>query len=445
MRFVMHLMFIFLLFVLLPFVCYGANNTTGGHPQSLGLEELVKIALENNPQLQVAKSKMLGNEGVVTQARSGYLPHVKFDGDVGRQHVAADDLHEVDEDSVIHTGLSVSQLIVDFGNTLGAISASTLQLQAAQADYQQMGSEIVLLVKSHYYKYLEKGLLITVAEEQVDNYRKHLTRAEVYLKHGTRSSIDVSNAKVELSNSKLFLRRRQYDQKVALLELEKIIGVRPNSGEYTVHVEKMKVEDLTQQLPPLPPSLETLLVLAAEQRPDLKSAQKLIASANAEVKSVKGRYWPSVSAIASTHNFETDIVELRDSWQVGVGLSWDLFSGLNTDGEMAEARASVRRFQEELRDIELTANLEVNASYLRADEQRGNYFLAVEIDQLAEEYMRLADERYKNGLGDVIEYNDAQLRLSEARSNLIVTYINYLTALARVEKAIGTVPLLANN
>lgn len=445
MRFVMHLMFVFLSFVFLPFVCYGANNATGGETQSLGLEELVKIALENSPRLQVAKSRVLGSEGVVTQTRSAYLPQVKFDGDVGMQHVAADKLHEVDEDSVIHTGLSASQLLVDFGNTLGAISASSLRLQAAQADYQEAGAEIVLLVKSHYYKYLEKTLLIIVAEDQVDNYSEHLMRAEKFLKHGMRSSIDVSSAKVELSNSKLVLRQRQYDQKVALLELEKVIGVRPNSGEYTIHVEKRKVKDLTQQLPPLPPSLKTLLVLAAEQRPDLKSAQKLIASANAEVKSVKGRYWPSVSAIASTNNFETDIVELRDRWQVGVGLQWDLFSGLNTDGQMTEARASVRRFKSELHDIELNANLEVNASYLRADEQRGNVFLAEEIVQLAEEYKRLADKRYKSGLGDVIEYNDAQLRLIEARSNLIVTYVSYLTALARVEKAIGTVPLLADN
>lgn len=439
MRFVMYFWFTALLVVCLPLVCYG-NNAEKNTLQGYGLEELIQIALENNPQLQVAKSKILGHEGVVTQTRSAYLPHLKFDGDLGRQHVVADELYDVDEDNVIHTGISASQLLVDFGNTLGAMSASSSRLEAALADYQNVGSLVVLLVKNHYYKYLEQTLLIQVAEEQVANYRRHLVRAEEFLKHGIRTPVDVSSAKVELSDSKLVLRQRQYDQKVALLELKKVVGVRPKSDEYRVHVDKIDVENLTQNLPPLPSAPDDLLVLAVEQRPDLKRVKRLLKAANEDVKSVKGRYWPSLSAIASTHNFETDIVELRDNWQVGVVLNWDIFSGLKTDGEMAEAKASVRRFQFELRDIELNANLEVNASYLNAEEQEGNVLLAGEIVDLAKDYLRLADERYQSGLGDVIEYNDAQFRLSEARGNLVVSYVNYLVALAEVEKAVGTIP-----
>ena len=54
--------------------------------------------------------------------------------------------------------------------------------------------------------------------------------------------------------------------------------------------------------------------------------------------------------------------------------------------------------------------------------------------------MELADERYKTGLGDMIEFNDAQVRLTKARSNLVTTFFAYNTALARLDFAVGIYP-----
>lgn len=45
--------------------------------------------------------------------------------------------------------------------------------------------------------------------------------------------------------------------------------------------------------------------------------------------------------------------------------------------------------------------------------------------------------------GDMIEFNDAQLRLSKSLNSQVIAYMDYLTSLAKVEKAIGMVPVLA--
>ena len=80
-------------------------------------------------------------------------------------------------------------------------------------------------------------------------------------------------------------------------------------------------------------------------------------------------------------------------------------------------------------------------SYLRAEENLEGVNVAHETLILAKENFHMASERYKAGLNDMIEYNDAQLLLSRAQSNLIGTYYDYLTALSRLEHAVGVTPV----
>ncbi|MCD6293663.1 MAG: TolC family protein, partial [Deltaproteobacteria bacterium] len=83
---------------------------------------------------------------------------------------------------------------------------------------------------------------------------------------------------------------------------------------------------------------------------------------------------------------------------------------------------------------------EVTDSWLRGIEYRDSVDIVDETMQLAAENFILADKRYKAGLNDMIEYNDAQLSLTRSQSSLVTAYYDYLTALARIENAIGVVP-----
>ena len=75
---------------------------------------------------------------------------------------------------------------------------------------------------------------------------------------------------------------------------------------------------------------------------------------------------------------------------------------------------------------------------IRADENRESVLLNLETVRLATENLELASERYKAGLNDMIEYNDAELRYTSAQGELVSSYFAYLTSLARVEYVIGT-------
>ncbi len=426
---------IFLCFMGLPENSYSTEPTPA---PELGLEDFIEIALRNNPTVTIARNEVSASEGRKTQAVSGYLPKLSATGNAGRIHIA--DLIPVDEGGIVSGNLSANQLIFDFGNTTGAISASGYNIEAAQAQLNTVGSDLVYQVKAAYYTVLEKHYLIIVANEQVKSYQMHYERAKEYFKAGVKSKIDVTNAQVELTNSRLQLLQSRFALKSARVALEKIIGTRPADGTYRIRRQDHDFNEFINFLAPMPASQEELLQTATLQRPDLQQAKKQISSAESLLKSTQGSYWPTLGATASYDTHDTDISTFQDQWQVGLALDWEFFSGFRTQGEVVEAKSNLRSSRAQMRDIELTVTQEVTDNFLLADEQRESIFLADEILTLAEENFDLADQRYKTGLGDMIEFNDAQLRVSEARSNLVTTFYGYNTALASLENAIGKYP-----
>ncbi len=404
----------------------------------LDLGQFVEIALQNNPVVDEARNQVWAAEGRSTQANSAYLPQLSASGQAGRVHI--NDLRPDDEDNVLSGTLSGDQLIYDFGKTTGSMAAASSQVESARAYLNTVGSDLVYFVKAAYYNVLAKHYLIQVANDQVDSYIKHYERASEYYKAGVKSKIDVTNAEVELEQSNLQLLQSQFGLKSAKVNLEKIIGIAPNNGNYLVKQTDYNFTDFISLLTDIPGTLEELLDKASLQRPDISQAQKEIESSESLLNSAQGGYWPDIGVNGSYNTFDTDLNTFQDQWQVGIGLDWEFFSGLRTDGEVAEAKSNLRSNRAQLRNVELSSIQEVTDSYHLAQEKRESVFLADKILKLADENLSLADERYKTGLGDMIEFNDSQLRYTAASSNLVTTFFDYKTALASLENAIGMFP-----
>lgn len=303
---------------------------------------------------------------------------------------------------------------------------------------EQVAQGLVLLVSQACYNVLEKKHLIGVAEQAVTNYEQHLDRAKEFFQAGVRTRIDVVNAEVELSSSKLRLLKSKYNLKSARVELERILGLVPNTGNYDLAPILKDLEQVDKQMPALPGPLEELLLKASEQRQDIRQQKAFIKTAEAIISQADSGYWPSIGATAGLDGYDTDLVVFQDQWNIGVGLNWELFSGFRTQGEIAEAKGFHRENLYRLRELELLVTQEVTDGLIRADEGRESVLLNMETVRLAEENLELASERYKAGLNDMIEYNDAQLRHTTAQGDLISSYFSYLTSLARIDYSIGT-------
>jgi len=408
--------------------------------ESLTLDDCIEIAIGNNPQIEIARQQYFGNTGALTQAKSLYLPRLSGGIGYGRQYI--DSELPVTEDNVGSALLQASQLIFDFGKTTGLIDTQAFNVSASSENLAQVYHDIVFQVKSSFYTVLESKRLIVVAEEAVANFEQQLYRAEKYYEAGVRTRIDVTNAQVNLSNQKLNLLLANSDYKTARVALEKILGSVPNGGDYEPVSNEPALDQLASKKPRMPGPLDELLVSAEKNRPGLKQFQFLVQAAESSVSQAEGDYWPTVDAVGNYNMYETDLTSLSDQWQIAARLNWEFFSGFETEGKVAEASAQLREVKAGLRNFQLEITQDVTDSYLQAEANREGVDIAAQTVELATENLRLAEGRYKAGIGDLLEFNDAQLLYTQNQSDLVVTYYNYLTALARIERAVGTTPEL---
>lgn len=412
------------------------TSWSAAEPTDYSLTELIDMGLQNNPQIEVARQQVSQYQGILTQAKSVYLPHLSMGFDLGQAHIENLD---PDSDSYGHGKIAASQLIYDFGRATGRINVGRYTLDAAMANLQQQRQNVIYQIYQSYYQVLEKKQLVRVALRAINSYEQHLNQAKKYYQAGVRTKIDVTNAQVELSNAKLELLRSNANLKTAKVKLEQILGMRPNNGDYRLLGDVEKLEDLAAQKPAMTTPLEELLDEATQFRPGLKQARALVQATDANITQAKGDYYPSLQATGSYDDYQTDLSGLQDQWQISVGLGWEFFSGFETEGKVAEASGKMLEQQASLKQLELSIIQEVTDSYLRADANRESVDLEEETLGLAQEKLELAEGRYKAGLNDIIEYNDAQLTYIESQSVLVVTYYAYLTDLARIKLATGLI------
>ena len=415
------------------------NNSQALAAEELYLQNFIDLALKNNPQLEVGVQQYMQSTGRVQQAQSGYLPRVQIGGSLRRMHI--EDLTPVDEDNVINGGISASQLIYDFGITTGAIQSSKLTRDAARSNVDQALHDVILLVKESYYNTLEQKYLIEVALEKKQSYEKHLYRAKKYYEAGVRTQIDITNAELELANSRLELIRAQANLKSARVQLEQVIGVQPNNGSYVVAARNQQTLDsLTKSAPVIGYNLQELLAIAPDHRPGLQQIGQLFYAAEASMKSAKGENWPLLAASGNYDTYETDLQSLTDQWQVAATLTWEIFSGFETEGKIAEARGQMLELGASRHELELSIIKDITDNHLRAVENYESIDIAGLATRLSAKNLQLAEGRYQAGLGDMLEYNDAQLGFTSSQADLISIYFTYLSSLARIDRAAGIDP-----
>lgn len=419
--------------------------------QSFSLKELIETALKNNKQIEIARQKALQSKGELTQARSGYLPHLELEGSYnyvrrkdgstlaedGAAIQSATNSNEIVSDDVARGTVRLSQLIYDFGKTGSAITMGRKSLNAAEANLSRQISGTIFQVKKAYYSILEKSRLIEVAEESVQSFRQHLEQTRTFHHAGVRTRVDVINAEVELSNAQLNRSKALYNLKIAQTAFNQVVGWTPPVDGWNLQEAEVRLESMLAIMPDIDEHIENQIAQAEKSRPDVIQIQNLIESAKANVSSVKGEYLPSIKASATYNDYNTNLSVYQDNLEAGLTCTWDIFSGLHTYGSLTSARAKLKEYEAQLADLVMTVRQEITESWLRTSETRESVQIAVKTLELAKENLVLAEKRYQTGSSDILEYNEAQRNLLKAKNDLIVNYYDFLTALAGYEFATG--------
>jgi outer membrane protein TolC len=289
-------------------------------------------------------------------------------------------------------------------------------------------ADVVRNAKNAYFEVLKQEELVTVYDTSLRVQQEHLAQAQAFYRTGVKAKLDVTNAEVSVANTQLQLIQTRYAVQTAKVNLETILGGPLAPGPYRL----AKVPESKEE----PPPLEAMIQEALAQRPEVGSLQAQKLAAQAQLDSAQGGYFPSLNANATYLYGNTDF-PLQEGWLVGASLNWPLFSGFKTDGTVSQARASLRKTDAQIRQIELSVRQDVSVALLNVKATGEATETARVALRQAQENMDLADGRWKAGVGSTIEYSDAVSLLTQARGNLIQAIYLRWQALANLERAYG--------
>ena len=435
----------------------------------LNIKDCIEIALHNSPLIKKSRYNYGLAKGNLGIAKSEYFPTLGIG--TGYNFTDSQNNRRSTNSGIYSAEANINQLIWNFGKTNANIRMYNFDRLAALYEFEDTVLQTIFGVKTNYYGVLAAKATLDVNRANVQINERNYQRTKAYFDEGIRSKIDLVNAEVYLSDSKITLVESEKAYKNALVQLnnamyiafapeyeientetfnfqnnyvpvnlEKIderkdLSKPPNAvGDafLTSQVEKINVLD-NYKFQPFPYTFEEAVNFAYTNRPDLKAYNATLKAMQESLKYTKREYLPEISATAGygyRDQYNTN------SFNVGVNLS----TNVNIKGQkhkIDNAKIQVDLAQTEIDQAKQDIYFEVQNLYITMMQlEKQIPLLAVKVKQTLENF-ELADGRYSVGLGDYIQLQDAKVNYNNAQVSYVQTVYNYNVARANLERAIA--------
>jgi outer membrane protein len=379
-------------------------------PPRLTLQQAEQIALQNHPLIQASQYGALAAHEIVREARAPYFPSA-FGSVTGAEaetgsRLAAGGLNNPIIYDRFAAGVSVGQLLTDFGRTHALVQTSSLIAQAHDAGVVSQRADVLLGVDRAYFDVLRAQAVQRVAQDTVRARQLVVDQVSALAASNLKSSLDVSFAKVNLSEAQLLLAQAQGDVQGSLADLATALGG-VQLPTYT-----LAEEPLPQALPA---DSAPLVVEALRDRPEI-AAERFNAQAAMKLADAEhDLFLPSIAAVGSFGVTPYHQAGINDRYAaVGVNVNIPLTNGNLFAARQAEALFKAQAESQRVRDVENRVSRDVQVAWLNASTAFQRLGLTDQLLDQATQALDLAQQRYNLGLSSIVELSQAQLNKTQA-------------------------------
>ncbi len=424
-------------------VAIGAVST--GLAQMPSLEEVVRVALEDSPDLATAQARVEAARAAIRQARSAWWPQLLGSAGYTRTDNPPQafmmslnqrrldmrsplfDPNEPDDTDNTRLELQVRQLLLDFGRRSAGQEAAEAMARANEAAERGARNQLVFEVTRAYYSVQQAAAVAEVYVAQVQSIQESLRVARERLERGAVVRSDVLSLEVRLAEAQEEMVRARNAVELAVAALNTAVG----KDVLTVNAVAVTVP---QEVPPPPPApCEHCL----EEHPMLKAAAAVAEARRSQVRRARAEFAPTLYAFAAYDLDSGDAREFEDSYLAGVNLEWTLFDGARRRHALAEARAESDAADAEVRRARQQLQLELRQAIVRVREAYERWSVLGRSEESAAEALRLVRARYEQGAAELPELLNAEVALTSVRSRRTAALFEYLIAQANLRRAEG--------
>ena len=403
------------------------------------LSALIDQAVQTNIDLKIAQANLERADALLSQARSGLFPGVDAEGAITRRQLS--------EGSGIPTG-PFNPRIQNFYDVdllanweLDIFGGTRREIAAAYARYESLEEQ-------------KRDTLLMILSEVARNYIEMRGAQQ-------RERIILNNIALQEKTAALVKRRfdageaNEFDYGRAQAQLQSTKARLPNiDGQIDTLIYRLSVlagqppEALLAELSPpkaLPVNPDIVRVgLRSDllrRRPDIRAAERNLEAEVNDIGAATAELFPQFT-LTGGWGFESIgsddfISSSSETWQIGPGLRWPIFSAGRIRAQINAEEADAERAALEYEQTILLALEDAEAAFVQYGRELETRTQLKETVQIRMRNVELARKRYDKGLDSLIALIDTERELLASEEELIASETELLLKLVRLYKSLG--------
>jgi outer membrane protein TolC len=404
-----------LLIFLLPTVTYSQEVLT--------IEEAIRIALQNNYSISIARNSKEITDNNVAAGNAGFLPELDVDAsyteritDTRQQFLDGRniDVKGAKSDN-LSTSIELNWTIFDGLEMFAALDQLKELRKQGELNYKIQVEETISEIITNYYSLSSENKVLEVIKRTEILSEERVSIAQSMKEVGSGSKFELLQAQADLNEDKSSLLHQELRIAELKINLNRLLGRNINtefetSSEINVD-ETLAYEDLENSI--------------QNNNSELNNAISRMNLSSIELNLARSELFPEISLNAgydfSRATTEAGFVELNRNMGLyyGINASLNLFNGLNTRLRIENAEIGIKNSQLEFENIKSNIESQLLATFKRYRNSLQLVNLETENLEVAEENVEIAVERLRLGNITPLEFRESQTNLLDAQSRLV--------------------------
>jgi outer membrane protein len=407
---------------------------------NLTLTDVVDVALRNSPQTREAWWRARAAAAEIDIRRASLLPEIDAQIEWLRTRQALSGGRDALSETILGPGLTLNYLLFDFGGRQADVEAARQALFAENFLHNQAIQDVVLQVERAYYQYQGTKALLAAERTSLQEAQTNLQAADERRRAGVATITDVLQSRTALAQGQLNVESLEGQLQAVRGGLAAAMGL-PANLPYDV-------APLPADLAPKATSeaVEELIARALAGRPDVESARAQALAAASDVERERAGLRPRLSLQAglSTAYFGGSLNTPGGLYSGALVLSYPLFDAGGRAARVRQAEADLEASRAHVETLEQQATLQVWTDYADVRTAAQRIETSRTLLQNAQESETATSERYRAGVGSILDLLTAQSTLASARAQEVQARADWLLALAQLAHdtgALGPAPV----
>lgn len=429
--------------------------------KTLTLTQSINYALDNNRKFQVSQKDVeLANEKV-KEARAAFLPQLMLDTgytfngklskivldgdflanleDLLPENLSLDEeVNGTDTEPIefelgvkhsLHGQAQTTYPLFTWGKIGNTYRQAVLGKRGAERALEAVQLDVELKVRQAFFGLLLVEAFVDVAEQSLAQVEKRYKLAQEQKTAGTTTQLEVIRANVQVVNARSQLIQTRNQHKLAEENLKLTLGLPLDKPVSINGVLRAEVKSV---------NIDQAIATALERRPEIQQVRIQEQIGEKQVKVAKAGNKPTLSAFGKYTFNRSEHQPFNASWSVGLMSRFPIFDGFATRAKVNQARINLDQIRTNKDQLLDSIKLEVKSAVFDLEATQELIEVQEGIVEQAAEGLRIANVQHEAGLITGVELTDVEFSHTQARGNRLQAIHDYIIAVSRMERAIGT-------